>query len=104
MTNTEAVDVPKARTYFMASEGGSYFCYDHMEGVLATVITDGSRKGLFTRTDSTGAMLSRQFHREEMYGVPSYDRLYLPISEVEWHTRFNMALNDIVENFKIITL
>jgi hypothetical protein len=104
MSNTQAMDVPKAVSYFMASEGGSYFCYDHLEGVLITAISDGCRRGIFTRVDSTAAMLARQHHREMANGVPSHERLYEPLTELEFHEKFNRVLNTIHENYKIVTL
>jgi hypothetical protein len=94
MENTKATDVVRARTHFRTSDG-SYFCYDHIEGVLGTIVSDGSRKGIFVRTDKTGAQLTRQFYKEERYSVPSDDRLYYPLSETEWNNRLATILTDV---------
>jgi len=94
MENSKAKDVLRARTLFKTSDG-SYFFYDHIEGVLGTIVSDGARKGLFFRTDSTAATLARQFHREEYYGVPDTERLYFPMSEAEWNDRLCRMITDV---------
>jgi hypothetical protein len=94
METTQANGVITAKTRFRTSDG-SYFCYDHIEGVLVTVIADGARKGIFTRTDSTASMLARQFHLEEMHNVPDESRLYFPLTERQFKQKLWTILNDV---------
>ncbi len=95
MVNTQTNEALNAKTYFKGVDGESYFCYDHIEGLLATVIMGGSRKGFFTRTDATAAALARQYHRELVNMVSENERVFSELTEHEWKSKLDFVLMDI---------
>ena len=79
-------------TIFKLAEGNTYFHYDHLNGSMISIVTEGCYSGIFTRCDSNCAVMARQFHNEEYHNVPIMYRDYVAVSIDEYIEAYDKAL------------
>jgi hypothetical protein len=84
-------------TIFKLVEGNTYFHYDHLNGSMVSIVTDGCYSGIFTRCDSNCAVMARQFHKEEYHNVPLIYRDYVAVSNDEYILAFDKAMAKLEE-------
>ena len=81
-----------ASTIFKLAESNTYFHYDHLNGSMITIITDGCYTGIFTRCDNNCAAMARQFHNEEYHNVPIIYRDYVAVTTEDYVDAFDKAM------------
>jgi hypothetical protein len=82
-------------TFFKSHDNTQFFNYDHLSGIMLTVVQDGCHQGFFKRCDKSSLVLVRQYSKEMQQGLHESVRTYHPSTEHE----FNYELRITQESF-----
>jgi hypothetical protein len=87
-------------TFFKSHDSTQYFNYDHLSGIMLTIVQDGCHQGLFQRCDKNSLILVRQFSKEMTQGLDESVRTYHPSTVGEFFTMYQKTLHNTQVSFK----
>jgi hypothetical protein len=79
-------------TFFKSHDSTQFFNYDHLSGIMLTIVQDGCHQGLFQRCDKNSLILVRQFSKEMTQGLDESVRTYHPSTVGEFFTMYQKTL------------
>lgn len=86
-------------TLFKSHDNTQFFNYDHLSGIMLTIVQDGCHQGLFQRCDKNSLILVRQYSKEMQQGLHESVRTYHPSDVNEFFKMYQKTLHNTQVSF-----